>query len=241
MSLEAARTRARHLARDAYLFVRQSTVRQGFENTESTDRRYALRERAVALARQQDRVIVVDCDLGQPGASSMEREGCKRLVAEVGLGRAGMVLGLEVSRLACNSTDWHRLLEICAVTDTLVLDQEGVYDPAHFNDRLLPALKVTRGEAELRVMTAGLPGTLVDLVGRGSRRRGADGQAPLRPRAARPVKHRAGGFEQVVARGGNRRQCHAPALSGRVSTQARVAAALSSLVLTCIKEQHHES
>ena len=85
----------------------------------------------------QDQITVIDSDLGQSGASSADREGFQRLVTEVSLGRAGIVLGLEVSRLARNSTDWHRLLEICALADTLILDEDGVYDPAHFNDRLL--------------------------------------------------------------------------------------------------------
>jgi DNA invertase Pin-like site-specific DNA recombinase len=88
----------------------------------------------VALGWHADQVIVIDSDLGKSGASCVEREGFKRLVAEVGMGHAGIVLGLEVSRLARNSTDWHRLLEICAVTDTLILDEDGIYDPAHFDD-----------------------------------------------------------------------------------------------------------
>ena len=167
MSLDASKVSARHLSRDAYLYVRQSTVRQVFENKESTDRQYALRQRAVALGWPQDRVVVIDCDLGQSGASSTEREGFKRLVAEVGMGRAGIVLGLEVSRLARNSTDWHRLLEICAVTDTLILDEDGIYDPAHFNDRLLLGLKGTMSEAELHVMRARLRGGLLNKARRG--------------------------------------------------------------------------
>ena len=130
---------AAHLSRDAYLYVRQSTIRQVFENTESTTRQYALRERAVALGWPVERVHVIDTDLGQSGATA-DREGFQRLVTEVGLGRAGIVLGLEVSRLARNSTDWHRLLELCALSDTLILDEDGIYDPAHFNDRLLLGL-----------------------------------------------------------------------------------------------------
>src|SRR6202051_2374675 len=130
-----------HLKHDAYLYVRQSTPRQVLENTESTQRQYALRQRAVALGWPADRVIIIDTDLGQSGASAADREGFQRLVTEVGLARAGIVLGLEVSRLARNSMDWHRLLEICALTDTLLLDEDGVYDPAHFNDRLLLGLK----------------------------------------------------------------------------------------------------
>ena len=130
-----------HLKRDAYLYVRQSTLQQVFENTESTERQYALRHRAVALGWPMERIVVIDCDLGQSGASYEDREGFQRLVAEVGMGQAGIVLGLEVSRLARNSSDWHRLLEICALSDTLILDEDGLYDPSHFNDRLLLGLK----------------------------------------------------------------------------------------------------
>ena len=127
MSTDASqKVTASHLKRDAYLYVRQSTVRQVFENTESTQRQYGLRQRAIALGWPTDRVIVIDADLGQSGASTVDRAGFQQLVADVGLGRAGIVLGLEVSRLARNSTDWHRLLEICALTDTLILDSCGV-------------------------------------------------------------------------------------------------------------------
>ena len=136
MTVEVSKVTALHLKRDAYLYVRQSTLRQVFENTESTERQYALRQRAVALGWPAERVVVIDSDLGLSGASAVQREGFQRLVAEVGMARAGIALGLEVSRLARNSTDWHRLLEICALTDTLILDEDGVYDPAHFNDRL---------------------------------------------------------------------------------------------------------
>jgi DNA invertase Pin-like site-specific DNA recombinase len=113
---------ASHLKRNAYLYIRQSSLRQVFENSESTERQYALRQQAIALGWPVEQVIVIDSDLGQSGASSVDREGFQRLVAEVGLGKAGIVLGLEVSRLARNSTDWHRLLEICALSDTLILD-----------------------------------------------------------------------------------------------------------------------
>lgn len=167
MTLNVSKVSAGHLERDAYLYVRQSTVRQVFENTESTERQYALRQRAVALGWPEERVVVIDCDLGQSGASSVGREGFKRLVAEVGMGRAGMVLGLEVSRLARSSTDWHRLLEICAMTDTLILDEDGIYDPAHFNDRLLLGLKGTMSEAELHIMRARLRGGLLNKARRG--------------------------------------------------------------------------
>ena len=114
---------ANHLSRDAYLYVRQSSLRQVFDHGESTRRQYALRERAVALGWPTESIVVIDSDLGLSGAD-VDREGFRRLVAEVGMGRAGIVLGLEVSRLARNSTDWHRLLEICAVSETLILDED---------------------------------------------------------------------------------------------------------------------
>lgn len=158
---------AGHLRRNAYLYVRQSTIRQVFENTESTKRQYALRQQAVALGWPVEQIVVIDSDLGQSGASAVDREGFQRLVAEVGMGKAGIVLGLEVSRLARNSTDWHRLLEICALTDTLLLDEDGVYDPAHFNDRLLLGLKGTMSEAELHVIKARLQGGILNKARRG--------------------------------------------------------------------------
>lgn len=166
---------SRHLDRKAFLYVRQSSLRQVLENTESTHRQYALRERAVALGWPSESIVVIDCDLGQSGASAVDREGFQKLVAEVSLGRAGIVLGLEVSRLARNSTDWHRLLEICALTDTLILDEDGIYDPAHFNDRLLLGLKGTMSEAELHVLRARLRGGILNKARRGSWR----GDSPL--------------------------------------------------------------
>jgi DNA invertase Pin-like site-specific DNA recombinase len=156
-----------HLKRNAYLYIRQSTLRQVFDNSESTKRQYALRQRAVALGWPQDRIIVIDSDLGQSGASAADREGFQRLVTEVSLGRAGIVMGLEVSRLARNSTDWHRLLEICAFSDSLILDEDGIYDPAHFNDRLLLGLKGTMSEAELHVLRARLQGGILNKARRG--------------------------------------------------------------------------
>lgn len=163
----AEKVTPRHLRRAAYLYVRQSTLRQVLENTESTKRQYALRQRAIALGWPADQVVVIDSDQGQSGASSADREGFQRLVRDVGLGRAGLVMGLEVSRLARNSTDWHRLLEICALTDTLILDEDGLYDPAHFNDRLLLGLKGTMSEAELHVLRARLRGGILSKARRG--------------------------------------------------------------------------
>ena len=134
---------AGHLKRSAYLYIRQSTPRQVLENTESTKRQYALRQRAIALGWHADRIVLIDNDLGHSAAlaADPDREGFQKLVGEVGMGRAGLVIGLEVSRLARNSSDWHRLLEICALTDTLILDEDGLYDPTNFNDRLLLGLK----------------------------------------------------------------------------------------------------
>jgi DNA invertase Pin-like site-specific DNA recombinase len=158
---------ADHLKRNAYLYIRQSTLRQVFENTESTLRQYDLRQHALALGWPVEQIVVIDSDLGQSGASAVDREGFQRLVTEVSMGHAGIVLGLEVSRLARNSTDWHRLLEICALTDTLILDEDGLYDPAHFNDRLLLGLKGTMSEAELHVLKARLQGGILNKARRG--------------------------------------------------------------------------
>lgn len=158
---------AEHLKRNAYLYVRQSTLRQVIENTESTKRQYALKERANALGWPPECIIVIDSDLGQSGAQAADRAGFQRLVADVGLGHAGVVMGLEVSRLARNSSDWHRLLEICALTNTLILDEDGIYNPAHFNDRLLLGLKGTMSEAELHVLKARLLGGQLNKAKRG--------------------------------------------------------------------------
>src|SRR5256712_7215115 len=159
---------ARHLSRQAMLYVRQSTLQQVFENTESTARQYALRERAVALGWPAEQIVVIDQDLGHSGASAADRAGFQRLVAEVGLGKVGLVLGLEVSRLARSSSDWHHLLEICALTGTLILDEDGLYDPATFNDRLLLGLKGTMSEAELYVLRARLQGGILNKARRGA-------------------------------------------------------------------------
>ncbi|MET9030988.1 recombinase family protein [Nocardia sp. NPDC004168] len=156
-----------HLRREAYLYVRQSSLKQVLSNTESATRQYALRGRAVALGWTESQIIVIDTDQGQSGASAADREGFQRLVADVGMGRAGIVLGLEVSRLARNNTDWHRLLEICALTGTLICDEDGLYDPADFNDRLLLGLKGTMSEAELHFLKARLRGGQLSKARRG--------------------------------------------------------------------------
>ena len=125
---DQSKVTADHLRRDAYLYVRQSSLYQVANNTESSRRQYDLRGRAVALGWPADSVIVIDVDQGQSGASSTAREGFQRLVADVSLGKAGIVLGLECSRLARSNADLQRLLELCGLTDTLVVDTDGIYD-----------------------------------------------------------------------------------------------------------------
>jgi DNA invertase Pin-like site-specific DNA recombinase len=164
---ESLKVQPHHLERDAYLYIRQSSMRQVIENVESTKRQYALRARATALGWSDSRIVVIDSDQGESGASAAWREGFQRLVTDVGMGRAGIVMGLEVSRLARNNADWHRLLEICALAETLILDEDGVYDPMDFNDRLLLGLKGTMSEAELHVLKARLRGGILNKVRRG--------------------------------------------------------------------------
>lgn len=161
------KVQAGHRKRNAYLYIRQSTPRQVLEHQESTQRQYGLRQQALRLGWAEEQIVVIDTDLGQSGASAADRVGFQRLVTEVSLGRAGLVLGLEVSRLARNCSDWHRLLEICAFTGTLILDEDGLYDPAHFNDRLLLGLKGTMSEAELHLLRARLRGGALNKAKRG--------------------------------------------------------------------------
>ena len=162
-----SRVTSNHLSRDAYLYIRQSTPRQVSENGESTRRQYALRERAMAAGWPAERIHVIDQDLGMSGAYSVGRDGFQELVAAVGLRKVGIVLGLEVSRLARNSVDWQQLLQLCAYTDTLILDEEATYDPSNFNDRLLLGLKGTMSEAELYVIRARLRGGILNKARRG--------------------------------------------------------------------------
>ena len=158
---------ASHLKRQAYCYVRQSTLKQVFENTESTKRQYALRERAIALGWPVFQIVTVDSDLGETATSVADRQGFQKLMTEVSLGRVGLVMGLEVSRLARNNADWARLLEICAITDTLILDEEGVYNPTDFNDRLLLNMKGTFSEVELHVLRSRLRGGILNKARRG--------------------------------------------------------------------------
>jgi DNA invertase Pin-like site-specific DNA recombinase len=165
--LSVNKVTSEHLRRDAYLYVRQSSLQQVQDHRESTARQYDLKGRAQALGWATEQTVVIDEDQGLSGASAVERTGFQRLVAEVGLGHVGLVMGLEVSRLARNSADWHRLLEICALAETLILDEDGLYDPSQFNDRLLLGLKGTMSEAELHVLRARLLGGTLNKARRG--------------------------------------------------------------------------
>jgi DNA invertase Pin-like site-specific DNA recombinase len=138
-----------HLDRDAVIYVRQSSLMQVRDNTASTMRQYDLVQRAMSLGWSRERIQVIDQDQGHSGSSTIGRDGFQSLVAEVGLKHCGAVLSLEVSRLARSCSDWYHLLEICALTETLVIDEEGIYDPGHYNDRLLLGFKGTMSEAEL--------------------------------------------------------------------------------------------
>ena len=130
-----------HLARQAVVYLRQSSAAQVTHNRESTKRQYALAGKARDLGWPDDRIVVIDEDLGLSGSGSVVRSGFQRLTAEVALGGVGLVLGLEVSRLARNNADWHRLIELAGLTDALIGDGDGLYHPATFNDRLLLGLK----------------------------------------------------------------------------------------------------
>jgi DNA invertase Pin-like site-specific DNA recombinase len=147
-----------HLDRLAVIYVRQSTLFQVRENTGSTIRQYDLVKRARDLGWTPASIQVVDQDQGQSGSSSLGRDGFQWLVAEVGLGHVGAILSLEVSRLARSCSDWYRLLEICALSDTLVIDDEGIYDPGAYNDRLLLGFKGNMSEAELHWLHQRLQG-----------------------------------------------------------------------------------
>lgn len=157
---EAGKITSAHLHRDAYVYIRQSSPTQVKEHKESLQRQYELSERAQILGWASHQVVTIDCDLGRSGAEATARHGFKDLVADVGLGKVGLVLGIEVSRLARNNADWYQLLDLCAMTDTLIADADGVYHPAEFNDRLVLGLKGTMSEAELHLirgrLTAGL-------------------------------------------------------------------------------------
>jgi DNA invertase Pin-like site-specific DNA recombinase/predicted DNA-binding transcriptional regulator AlpA len=161
-----------HTQRAAYVYIRQSTPGQVEHNRESTARQYALADRACQLGWSNEQVVLIDEDLGLSGSGTDKRSGFARLTSEVALAHVGIVLGLEVSRLARNNADWYRLLELCGITDTLIGDNDGVYHPALFNDRLLLGLKGTMSEAELHIIRARLDGGIRNKAARGELRRG---------------------------------------------------------------------
>jgi DNA invertase Pin-like site-specific DNA recombinase len=169
---ERSKITASHLSRQAIVYLRQSSAAQVEHNRESTDRQYALATKAAELGWSTERVTVIDEDLGLSGSGSVARSGFARLTAEVALGHVGLVLGLEVSRLARNNADWHRLIDLCGLTDTLIGDADGIYHPSLFNDRLLLGLKGTMSEAELYVLRARLNGGIRNKAARGELRRG---------------------------------------------------------------------
>ena len=161
-----------HTQRAAYVYIRQSSPGQVEHNRESTARQYALADRACQLGWSKQQVVLIDEDLGLSGSGTDKRSGFDRLTSEVALAHVGIVLGLEVSRLARNNADWYRLLELCGITDTLIGDNDGVYHPALFNDRLLLGLKGTMSEAELHIIRARLDGGIRNKAARGELRRG---------------------------------------------------------------------
>jgi DNA invertase Pin-like site-specific DNA recombinase len=187
---ERSKITAGHLSRQAIVYLRQSSAAQVEHNRESTDRQYALTAKARELGWPDDRIIVIDEDLGVSGSGAVVRSGFQRLTAEVALSRVGLVLGLEVSRLARNNADWHRLIDLAGLTDTLIGDADGIYHPALINDRLLLGLKGTMSEAELHVLRGRLNGGIRNKAARGELRRGlpvgfvwgeADGEVCFHP------------------------------------------------------------
>jgi DNA invertase Pin-like site-specific DNA recombinase len=169
---ERAKITASHLSRQAIVYLRQSSAAQVENNRESTERQYALAAKARELGWSADRIVVIDEDLGLSGSGFVARSGFARLTAEVALAHVGLVLGLEVSRLARNNADWHRLIELGGLTDTLIGDADGLYHPALFNDRLLLGLKGAMSEAELHILRARLNGGIRNKAARGELRRG---------------------------------------------------------------------
>src|SRR5215469_4194065 len=169
---ECAKITASHLARHAVVYLRQSSAAQVEHNRESTERQYGLASKARELGWPADRIVVIDEDWGLSGGGTATRSGFARLTAEVALARVGLVLGLEVSRLARNNAEWYRLIDLAGLTDTLIGDGDGLYHPAVFNDRLLLGLKGTMSEAELHILRARLNGGIRNKAARGELRRG---------------------------------------------------------------------
>ena len=165
-----SKVQSQHTEKSAYVYIRQSTMGQARHHQESTERQYALKDKALQLGWSPSRIRILDRDLGLSGAQSTDREDFKTLTADVSMGRAGAIFALEASRLARSNLDWHRLIEICALTKTLVIDEDGCYDPADFNDALLLGLKATIAQAELHFIRARLQGGKLNKAKKGELR-----------------------------------------------------------------------
>jgi DNA invertase Pin-like site-specific DNA recombinase len=160
----------RHLSRQACIYIRQSTMGQVRFHQESTQRQYNLMTQATSLGWRPEQIRVLDRDLGQSGATMTNREDFKVLVSDVAMGQVGAIFSLEASRLARSNQDWHRLLELCAITNTLVIDEDGCYDPAEFNDSLVLGMKGTFAQAELHIIRARLHGGKLNKAAKGELR-----------------------------------------------------------------------
>jgi len=159
-----------HKEKNAYVYIRQSTMGQVRFNQESTERQYALKEKALQLGWSQRSIRILDQDLGKSGTQSSNRQDFKLLVADVSMNKVGAILSLEASRLSRSNTDWHRLLELCALTETLIIDEDGCYNPSDFNDQLLLGMKGTMSQAELHFIRARLLGGKLNKAKKGELR-----------------------------------------------------------------------
>ncbi len=161
---------AHHRQRTACVYLRQSTMYQVMHHRESTHRQYGLQQKAMEYGWDASLIRILDGDLGRSGSHTNGREDFKQLVAEVSMGQVGAIFVLEASRLSRSSADWNRLLELCSLTSTLIIDQDGCYDPACFNDQLLLGLKGTMSQAELHVLRARLYGAKLHKAHKGELR-----------------------------------------------------------------------
>ena len=159
-----------HLQKTAYVYIRQSSMGQVRHHRESTERQYALQDTARSFGWPPSRIKVLDGDLGRSGSSTTDRTDFRTLVADVSMGNAGAVLALEASRLARSNADWHRLIEICGISGTLIIDEDGCYDPSDFNDGLLLGLKGTMAQAELHFIRSRLQGGKLNKAQKGELR-----------------------------------------------------------------------
>src|SRR5712671_561959 len=183
-----------HLARQACIYIRQSTMAQVRLNQESTERQYNLADQAKSLGWTPEQIRILDGDLAQSGELTTKRDDFKTLVSDVAMGQVGAIFSLESSRLARSNKDWHRLLELCAVTKTLVFDGDGCYDPSDFNDSLVLGMKGTFAQAELHIIRARLHGAKLNRAQKGELRCGAT-LRPTRPSLSTSVIRRCLGWQ----------------------------------------------